>query len=430
MKKRLSVKKRRIGAHSAAVLLAMSMAVGCGAGSGLSLSADDLTESYGVRTVRAGEADTSQLSDGYKRAYADFSLNLLRASLGENSENVMVSPLSVLIALEMTRCGASGETLNQMDQVLYGELLGADGKRGTQALLALGTNTDVLAAANSIWFRTGDGYFTPNEEFLREEAEDYGAQIYGAPFDQSTAGDINRWVEQGTNGMVKDILDEIPDAAVMYLVNAVAFDGEWVHPYERYQVGEHTFFSADGSQSRVDMMYGTEYHYLFGDGVQGFGKPYKDGYTFIALLPDEGVPLEEYLSCLDGETFLQTIQDWNDTMVETGLPKFEGETSRELSGALADMGMPLAFDPEEADFDRMGYMEDGSNLFIGRVLHKTYIRLDELGTEAAAATVVEMDAGAAEPVDMKIVILNRPFLYAIVEDETGLPVFVGVVEQL
>ena len=430
MKKSFFVRKKKIGRCGVAALLALCMTAGCGRGNRLSPSTENLMEQYGVRTVRTGAADAPEIPDGFQTAYADFSLELLRASMEEDSENVMISPLSVLMALEMTRSGASGETLAQMDEVLYGGLLGADGKQGTQLFSALCTGKEPLAMADSIWLRTGDGYFTPDDAFLQEAAEDYGAEIYGAPFDQSTVSDINRWVERGTDGMVRDILDEIPDEAVMYLVNAVAFDGEWQHPYESYQVWERTFYSADGSESEVDMMYGTESRYLSGEGVQGFCKYYKDGYSFVALLPDEGITLEEYLSGLDGAAFLQTIREWDDTMVETGLPKFEGETSRELSNALKNMGMPMAFDEYAADFSRMGNVADGSNLYIGRVLHKTYIRVDELGTKAGAATVVEMDAGGAAIMDSKTVILDHPFLYAVVEDETGLPVFVGVVEQL
>lgn len=424
------MKKKKIGTCSVTALMVLCMAAGCGTGNGLSSATENLTAQYGARTVSTGEVDADELSDGYQTAYVDFSLKLLRASMEEDSENVMISPLSVLMALEMTRSGASGETLSEMDTVLYGGLPGAEGKQGTQLFSALCTEKEPLVMADSIWLRTGDGYFVPDEDFLREAAEDYGAEIYGAPFDQSTVADINRWVERGTNDRVKEILDEISDMTVMYLVNAVAFDGEWQNPYETYQVWERNFYSADGSESLVDMMYGTESRYLSGDGVQGFLKPYKDGYTFAALLPDEGTTLEEYLSGLDGATFLQTIREWDDTMVEIGLPKFEGETSRELADALKSMGMPTAFDEYAADFSRMGNVADGSNLYIGRVLHKTYIRVDELGTKAAAATVVAMDAGGAMIVDNKTVILDRPFLYAVVEDETGLPVFVGVVEQL
>lgn len=407
--------------------------------SGLSASTENLTGQYlkdrggkGERFEEEGK--TWEVTEDFAGAYADFAIRLLRESRvsAESAEsNVMVSPLSVLMALEMTRNGAEGETLAQMNDVLYAGILPEQGKDGMMSLCRLLAEREgeTLTVANSIWFHT-KGVFTPREEFLQSSAEDYGAEIYGAPFDESTLSDINRWVERETDGEIRDILDQIPKDAIMYLINAVAFEAEWQEPYHSDQIHDAVFYGADGSETTVSMLYAEESRYLEDDNATGFIKPYQEGYYFMALLPKEGISLDTYIDGLTGEIFLKTIGDVNGTIVDTGIPKFENETSLELSNALQEMGMPLAFDPLLADFSGMGSCAGDLNICISRVLHKTHIRVDELGTKAGAATVVEMSGeGAMLVEERKTVILNRPFLYAIVDADTNLPVFIGVVED-
>lgn len=461
------MKKTEMTVRIAAGILACVVAaglIGCG-GSGLSASTKDLTKQYRgdggtneqihtgdggtnrqIHTEEDGREDTGKgretagVTPEFAASYADFSLELLRSSkrqeqnAGNDAANTMVSPLSVLMALEMTRQGARGVTRDEMDAVLYPGITAEEGK---SALLAFSDDLPDeegarIHLANSIWLNTESDVFTPDEEFLKTEAEEYDARIFGAPFTEQTCADLNRWVERETDGMITDVLDEIPKDAVMYLVNAIAFEADWVTAYEANQVHDATFYGADGSEATVSMMYEELHRYLSGENVQGFRKSYKGGYDFVALLPDEGISLEEYLAGLDGETFMETIMQENDTMVETGLPKFEAETKLELSETLMGMGMPLAFDGDRADFTGMGSCADGYNLYISRVLHQTYVKVDELGTKAGAATVVEMCGESAMLVEEepKRVILDRPFLYAIVEKESGLPVFIGTVEKL
>lgn len=446
------MKEREKMFRMVAGILACTMSVGvmgCGE-RGVSASTQNLTDQYRQENEENAGADGRQDTADSKRdagvtpefacSYADFSLNLLRESryvsgkTDDAIENTMVSPLSVMLALEMTRQGARGETRDQMDAVLYPGITAEEGMSGLLTFTDRLPNTEdtKFHLANSIWLNTTDEIFTPSEDFLRKEAAEYDAHIFGAPFDKQTCADLNRWVSRETDGMVEDILEKIPEDAVMYLVNATAFEAEWMSVYEADQVHDALFYAADGSEATVSMMYDELHGYLSGENVQGFRKAYKDGYDFVALLPDEGIPLEEYLAGLDGETFLETIAEDNDTMVETGLPKFEGQTKMELSEMLKNMGMPLAFDALEADFTGMGSCTDDYRLCISRVLHQTYVKVDERGTKAGASTVVEMVAETAmlmeeEP---KRVILDRPFLYAIVEEETGLPVFIGTVEKL
>lgn len=407
-------------------------AVGCRA-KDPSFSAENLTARY--RTGLSDAEDRGEVTQEFCRSYLDFSLNLLRRSRSalkeEGGGDTLVSPLSVLLALEMTRSGAGTDTLEQMNAVLYPGLAAEQGKEGLLAFSAKlpAAEQAKLYLADSVWFRAGDG-FTPDETFLETGAREYGAEIFRAPFDEATCAGINRWVERETDGEIAAILDEIPEDALVYLVNALAFDAQWREVYETGQIHDRNFTREDGGTAVVPMMFSEENGFLSGEHVRGFVKPYESGYLFAALLPEEGVSLEEWLGGFTGEAFLEIVAERSDRDVLAGLPKFESGTRLELSEVLCGLGMPLAFDGLRADFFGMGSVEGDVRLCISRVLHASQIAVDERGTKAGAATAVEMVAGGAMEAEPETVILDRPFLYAVIEEETGLPVFIGTAEYL
>lgn len=359
-------------------------------------------------------------------AFSDFGLKLLYNNL-EDKENVLVSPLSVLSALAMTANGAEGGTLSQIEQT-FGISLDELNPylRDLREGLPEGEKYR-LDMANAIWFRDAD-FFQVEQTFLDINREYYGAGLFQAPFDDTTVQEINSWVKDHTNGMVKDILDKIPDEEVMYLVNALAFDGEWQEIYKDFQVREENFTLEDGTVKKVDMMWSEESVYLSDDQAEGFLKYYVDGkYAFAALLPEEGLTVEEYVASLTGEKLCDILACGQDTQVWARIPKFESEYGVELGETLRQMGMEDAFDRERADFSGIGHSDRG-NLYISRVIHKTYIAMNERGTRAGAATVVApADGGAA--MEIKEVYLDRPFFYMIVDCEQGMPVFMGVLME-
>lgn len=395
---------------------------------GLSASSENLTGQY--RTF-SNTKTSGRPAEEFLSSYADFSVRMLQESRSPGGGNTMISPLSIMMALAMTENGAKGETLLEMQAVLAPAMEQAELNANLNSWADRLPDSEQahFNMANSIWLNRQEGKFIPNEEFLRTNALYFNADIYTAPFDGSTLSDINRWAEKYTEGMVKEALDEITPEAVMYLVNAMAFEAEWEAVYESAQVQEAVFTCADGSEEEVPMMYSDETVYLKDEHASGFLKPYASGYSFAALLPEKGMSLDAYIGQLEGETFLDTIQNKSDTMVIAGLPKFETETSLELSGPLCTMGMPLAFHSVQADFSGIGTGGSG-NIYISRVIHKTYIKVDERGTKAGAVTVVAMESGSAmTETETETVILNRPFLYAIIENDTNLPVFIGTVED-
>ena len=355
-------------------------------------------------------------------AATDFALRLFRAS-NEKGKNTLISPLSVLCALSMTANGAKGETREQMEATL-GMPIEELNLYISNYMKSLPNNEKYkLHLANSIWF-TDDERFTVNEDFLQINADYYGAGAYKAPFDDSTLEDINNWVKKETDGMIPKVLDEIPPEAVMYLVNALAFEAEWAEIYNEYAVSDGTFTKEDGTKQSVEFMYSDESTYLEDDKAIGFKKYYKDRkYAFVALLPNEGVSVDEYIASLDGESLNALLSNAKNTSVSAKMPKFETEYDVEMSKVLQSMGMIDAFDGNKADFSGLGTSSAG-NLRINRVIHKTFISVAEKGTKAGASTVVEVTDESA-PMEVKRVFLDRPFVYMLVDCENNLPFFIG-----
>ena len=412
------MKKTRISLVIISLLLVCAMAVNL-TGCTMEVQAKDLMEGITPNNVDALDDLSSQNAD-----VTDFAIRLFKAS-NENGKNTLISPLSVLCALAMTANGAEEETLAQMEEVL-----GMTTDELNLYLYSYMKNLPQgdkykLSLANSIWF-TEDERFTVNQDFLQTNADYYGADIYKAPFDKQTLKDINNWVKQNTDEMIPEILDQIPSEAIMYLVNALAFEAEWSEIYEKHQVKDGEFTKEDGSKQDVKFMYGSEGTYLEDEKATGFMKRYKGGkYAFVAMLPNEGVSVSEYIASLDGESLNALLANPQYATVHTSIPKFETEYKVEMSEILKSMGMTEAFDMYNADFEGLGTSTDG-NIYISRVLHKTFISVGEKGTRAGAATIVEMkDGAAAEPTEPKEVYLDRPFVYMLVDCENNIPFFIG-----
>jgi len=390
----------------------------------------------GITPVAAVERATDET---FAKALTDFGIELFRSQF-KTDENVLLSPLSVYIALSMTAGGARGDTLSEMESVLG---LSSDSlheyiKTYTDNLSS--SERAKLSIANSIWFRD-DERLAVSPDFLALNGGYYGAEARKVPFDKETVKAVNRWVEEKTDGMIDELVNEntFNEYTMLCLLNAIAFDGKWVTPYEEGQVQQTLFHALSGSDEKTEMMYEWGSSFLESDSATGFIKPYEGGrYAFMAILPDEDVDFSEYARSFDTEEY-KTLWDsrfsLNRYEVHTGLPKFSYEFETELSQALSGMGMPTAFsDRGDADFSGMLAPESRvEKLFISSVIHKTFIELTEAGTRAAAVTAVIMtECTGAAPValERREVILDRPFLYGIVDTRTGIPLFFGSVTSV
>ena len=404
-----------------AIMLITATAAGA-AGCSATAQARDLMDGVSSNRVDGKRADPAFIG-----SMADFSIELFKMSIA-NDENSLISPLSVTLALAMTANGADNETLAQMERLLGGGIP-LDELNEYLYIYAGGlpsTTRSKLNIANSIWFRDDGGNLSVEESFLQRNADYYGAAAYKAAFDSQTLSDINNWVKTNTDGMIDKILEEVSADHIMYLINTVMFDAEWERAYSKESVMIGDFTDITGAVRSVEFMHSTESRYLDDGMATGFIKPYaNDGYSFAALLPNEGVPIGAYIESLTGEGFLNTLQNAQHATVYASTPKFEYEYEIRMNDALISLGIPDAFDWEKADFSKMAVVP-GYNIWIEFVQHKTFISVDELGTKGGAATLVVIPSGGGmPPTDTKTVRLDRPFVYAIIDNATNLPIFIG-----
>ena len=431
-------RKAVCAALSAALLLGVCACGGENAAGkdGLSESTTDLMANVSPSPDALSFRKDADRQQAFERDYNEFALTLFKqCAAKESRKNTLVSPLSVMTALAMTQNGAAGDTLEQMNRTLSPLTWSLDSVLPLQRdelnqylgayLRGLPSDEKArLTSANSIWLRENSLDF--RKEFLQTNADYFGADVFSSRFDQKTLADINQWVSDNTDGMIPSILDEIPGAAVMYLINALSFDAEWENIYCEDQLYEREFTDIDGKTEPVVMMSSEEPVFLKDGKAKGFVKPYASGYSFVAMLPDEGVSLAKYVKSMRYDRIATQIRSETHEPVHASIPRFSAEYSVTLNGILSEAGMTDAFDPEKADFSGMADVKPGM-LYISRVLHKTAIEVDERGTKAGAATAVEMMKNAMM---MNSVVLNRPFVYMIIDNESCLPVFIGQVTHI
>lgn len=380
-----------------------------------------------MQLVSAKQVDGKQADDAFRRSQMRLAMELFTAcASASEGENVLISPLSIQVALAMTANGASGQTLEEMQTLLGGDIpldeLNAYLYEYVNALPS--DDKYKVSLANSIWFREKRD-FEVYESFLQTNADYYKAQAYAAPFDDTTLEQINAWADAHTDGMIKKIIQEIEPDMMMYLINALTFDAEWASPYDEYSVYNGTFIAYDGKACDVEYMSAEEYYYIEAKGAIGFAKNYKDGkYRFVALLPDEGLDIFDYIASLDGETVLNALDGMQSASVLATMPKFSYEYDLEMKDVLKSLGMPTAF-TDGADFSAMS----NCDLHIGTVIHKTFIEVAEKGTRAGAVTAVGMKE-ECEPMYQAVIKLDRPFVYMIVDTANNLPLFVGTVTEI
>ena len=393
----------------------------------------------------------------FTAAQAKFSADLLRQIQGaeeDKNKNLLISPVSVSLALGMTMNGAKGETLEEMQKVLGSDLTaeklnqyyaGWSYQLLQPNLITVWDCDEVgnmkrvdvestpITLANAIWFRDDERMIHVPDLFLQTTADYYKAGAFKAPFDDTTVADINGWCDENTHHMIPSVIDYLPEDAVMVLANALTFEDMWAEQYEDYQVRDDIFNAANGTKRDVEMMSGSEGIYLNDGQATGFVKYYRDPrYSFAAVLPNEGVSLDEYIASLDGEKLQNLLNTKEYCEVNTKMPKFEFDYELNMNDTLKALGMPTAFLPGIADFTGLNDLE-GMPTWIGKVIHKTHIDLSESGTKAAAVTAVIMEAGCAIEPDKpepKEVTLDRPFLFMIVDNTTELPIFIGTVKDI
>jgi serpin B len=346
----------------------------------------------------------------------------------DKSSNIFISPLSVSMALSMTLNGAVGETREEMEKAMQLAGFSPDEineycKTLREALLKVDPSSE-FAIANSIWYRTG---LKVEDDFLKTNRESFAAEVNEADFTApATLKRINKWCADNTNNRIPEILDGIPGDAVMYLINAVYFKAIWRMKFDKGLTSDRTFKREDGSMQTVSMMRQVENFNYSDDEVAAYLRlPYGNGaFDMLVALPHEGKTVDELVDHL-GEGKFNPKASGLSTEVNLQLPRFKTECKYDLKNVLMEMGMRSAF----ADADFSGITRNAP-IRISRVIHKTFVEVDEEGTEAAAVTAVEMELTSAGPRPPVNFIVDKPFVFMIRENSTGVILFIGAIKDI
>lgn len=387
----------------------------------LSMLSANLME--GVTPVNAEKKAVDEL---FLNNYADFGMKLFKDAHA-NGDNAMVSPLSVVYALAMLNNGAKGETKAQIEAALGG--MDADTLNQYMHYLTayLQEGGEQFKVSNSVWIKDSEDFYVV-PEFLQTNANYYDTDLYKAKFDAQTVDEVNAWAKEKTDGMIERIVDGYSPNMVMQILNALCFDAEWQNTAESSDV-EMAFSNAKGTKSNAKYMrFDADRKYIETSNATGMIKDYKGGkYSFVALMPNEDITLDEYIAELDGESFMQSISNAKDSNLIVWMPKFKSETSIDLIPTLREMGITDVFDENKSNLSGIGKSTSG-NIFVNSASQKTFIEVSEQGTRAAAVT--DMKIYATGIFKGYVLNLNRPFVYAIIDTETGMPLFMGAVTNI
>ena len=357
-----------------------------------------------------------------------FGFEILQKAFEENGDNnIMISPLSITQALSMTYNGANGETKTAFENVLHftGQATSEVNQSAldlTNALLEIDSKVDI-SIANSIWYRQG---FSVEQDFINTNQTYYNAEVSALDFNNSASKDvINDWVNEKTNHKIDKIVDNISSDDIMFLINAIYFKGSWKTEFDKDETEDKPFYLADGSTKNVAMMHiENDFSVALAQNYAAIELPYGQGnYAMVVLLPNDDSSLTEMVEELNNTVWnnlmlsMQEPFEWN-----LELPKFTFEYENELNNELTDLGLGIAFS-DNADFT--GINKNGG-LTISKVKHKTFIKVDEEGTEAAAVTSVTVGVTSVGP-NTNTFIVDHPFLFVIKEKYTNAILFMGTV---
>ncbi|MCK5811665.1 MAG: serpin family protein [Clostridiales bacterium] len=366
-------------------------------------------------------------SDNVITANSKFSFEFFKEiNKSDQNKNVFISPYSISSALSMLYNGANGQTESEMASMLhYDKITDEDLNNGMMYLrkrLESIKNVE-LSIDNSIWIREN---FPIKESFIDISKFVFDAYVTEIDMDNPKAADtINDYIKKKTNGMIDKMLDPpINSDVIMYLINTIYFDGKWTNPFNEENSTNDLFTNYDGSNVEVNMMYlQTDYFYGEKNNEKIIEVPYGDGeVSMYLILPDVGQDINEFIDELSHEKWLDLrydVLEENKQEVTLSMPSFKIEYGiKEISGELQTLGMKEAF-KDYADFTGIA-----NNIYVSRVLHKAVIEVDEVGTKAAAATVVEMKL-TSMPMDPLTFTANRPFIYIIADNTDDTILFMG-----
>ncbi len=360
-------------------------------------------------------------------AAGDFGLDLFKSisASAAQDENLFISPLSVSMALGMTMNGADSNTYTAMRRTLGFEGLSEEEiNEAYKSLITLLMQADpkvIFEIANSIWYRD---QFTINPLFIETNRTYFDATILPKNFnDPATVKAINDWVSDKTHGKITEVIDQIDPMTLMFLINAIYFKGTWQYEFEKDKTVEAPFYLIDGQTSTCQLMQVEgDFNYYADETVQIIDLPYGAGnFSMTVFLPRDAEILDDFIENIDQIKWQSYLSNLDTSGVLLELPKFKLEYKLIMNQVLKNLGMGVAFVPGQADFSRI---VDDIELFISKVLHKTFVQVDEEGTEAAAVTVVEISFTSIKP-NGNLMRVDRPFMFVLRERQSGTILFMG-----
>ena len=361
-----------------------------------------------------------------------FTFDLLRAVRKHSTDaNVFISPLSVSMALNMTLNGAVGATADEMRTALresgYSTAdINAYCRELREALLRADPKT-TIGIANSIWYYQGATVKAP---FIEANRTYYDAEVQALDFSSPSAtATINGWCAQKTNNKIKEIVKRVDPTTFMYLINAVYFKGTWTTRFEKKNTRNMIFQRADGSTQQVQMMNLKDTFRCASSNVCDYLEMDYGNHAFsmVIMLPKDGKTTQDVIATMDGKKWADAIQSLTLKEIHVLLPRFKAECEYPMhEHILPDMGMKLPFNSELADLSGIADIGAFGRLFISSVIHKTFVQVDEEGTEAAGITLVGIEKNGKSSFFM----VDRPFLFVIREKSTGAILFIGEIGEI
>lgn len=415
-----------------ALVLAISL---CACGGGLS-DGENLTkgfkrsESIAEYNFVSGEDIMPEDYEQYISGATDFAVKLLAESAQEG-ENLVVSPVSVSEALSVLANGAADKTRTELRNVLASgasiDLINICSHYLNSRLTAFNSEDGYFRTANSLWF---NDTFDVKSAFLQTSVNYYDTGLFRIPFAEEDAVEkINGWVSENTDGEIENVLDTIDENAKALIVNAVVLSDAWTTPYKDTQVSEGVFHGAKGD-AQTEFMTSVEY-YISSSYAQGFVKGFENiPCKFAAILPNEDTDITEFVNNLTGNrlTALLESQAPMETCVAS-LPEFSISSDLDLADSLQAVGINRAFDYATADFSSLS---NTGQVYINKITQDAFIEVGPQGAKAGAATVVELtdSLAATEETPEKELVFDRPFVFVIYDNESNIPVFMGVVNNI
>ena len=355
------------------------------------------------------------------KRYNAFTSHLLQRYIkSKKGENVIFSPLSILMLLSMASDATAGETSAEIKNFLDDGAAAPDFAAWLLGIQKRIASSHAISIANAVCVQNRISE-SIRPEFIEKVRNDYAGELFAS---EDMVAAVNKWVKKKTNGMIDQIADESMKNMLACLLNAVSFEAKWREEYEDDDVYDDEFTDADGNVKEVPFLHSKEQYYIEDDSFTGFTRPYKDaGFDFMACLPKKKKSRRFLVSAVKGTDLTDLYQSRTDQYnLSVSMPEFESAFNDDLTAFCGDVGIGQIF-TEKADFAPMSSIW----LKADAIIHKAKIEVNRQGTKASAVSEMVVVFGCVPNFDrIKHVELNRPFLYAIVHEKTGLPVFTGI----